>query len=54
MKHLFSYSVLQPMENLPRNGDGLQDIGCDGVELFTLFEKVPPIYKKISPSVHLP
>ena len=54
MKHLFSYSVLQPLESLPCNGDGLKDIGCDGVELFTLFEKVPSFYKKISPSVHLP
>ncbi|MCL1811208.1 MAG: sugar phosphate isomerase/epimerase [Methanomassiliicoccaceae archaeon] len=54
MKHLFSYSVLQPVEDLPRGGEGLRDIGCDGVELFTLFEKVPQIYKKVSPSVHLP
>ena len=54
MKHLFSYSVLQPLEDLPGSGDGLKDIGCDGAELFTLFEKVPQIYKGISPSVHLP
>ncbi|MCL1978563.1 MAG: sugar phosphate isomerase/epimerase [Methanomassiliicoccaceae archaeon] len=54
MKHLFSYSVLQPVEDLPGGGDGLRDIGCDGVELFTLFEKVPQFYRKVSPSVHLP
>ncbi len=54
MKHLFNYSVLQPVEDLPGNGGGLKDIGCDGIELFTLFEKVPDIYKGISPSVHLP
>ncbi|MCL2032806.1 MAG: sugar phosphate isomerase/epimerase [Methanomassiliicoccaceae archaeon] len=54
IKHLFSYSVCQPLDELPRGGDGLKDIGCDGVELFTLFEKVPQIYRKISPSVHLP
>jgi len=54
MKHLFNYSVFQPLEDLPGNGDGLKDIGCDGVELFTVFEKVPSFYKKVSPSVHLP
>jgi len=54
MKHLFSYSVYQPPEDLPRGGDGLKDIRCDGVELFTLFEKVPQKYKKVSPAVHLP
>lgn len=54
MKHLFSYSVLQPLEDLPLNGEGLKGIGCDGVELFTLFEKVPSFYKSVSPSVHLP
>jgi len=54
MKHLLSYSVLQPLEGLPGNGNGLRDIGCDGVELFTLFEKVPLEYKAVSPSVHLP
>ena len=54
MKHLFSYSVMQPVEDLPGGGSGLKDLGSDGVELFTLFEKVPDIYKGISPSVHLP
>ncbi|MDR2698227.1 MAG: sugar phosphate isomerase/epimerase, partial [Candidatus Methanoplasma sp.] len=54
MKHLLSYSVIQPLDGLPRNGDCLKDIGCDGIELGTLFEKVPPGYKGISPSVHLP
>ena len=42
------------MNDLPRCGEGLKDIGCDGVELFTLFEKVPQEYRRISPSVHLP
>jgi len=54
MKHLFSYSVFQPVDDLPGHGDGLKDIGCDGVELFTLFERVPSSYKRVSPSVHLP
>ncbi|MDR1954993.1 MAG: sugar phosphate isomerase/epimerase [Candidatus Methanoplasma sp.] len=54
MKHLISYSVYQPLEDLPRNGDGLKEIGCDGVELFTVFEKGPSMYRSISPSVHLP
>jgi len=54
MRHLLNYSVIQPLEDLPRNGDGLKDIGCDGLELFTMFEKVPAFYKKVSPSVHLP
>jgi sugar phosphate isomerase/epimerase len=54
MKHLFSYSVYQPVKELPRNGDGLKDIGCDGVELFTRYEKVPKEYLKVTPSVHLP
>lgn len=54
MKHLLSYSVFQPPEDLHLKGKGLKEIGCDGVELFTLFEKVPQKYKSISPSVHLP
>jgi hypothetical protein len=54
MKHLLNYSVLQPLEDLPGDGNGLKDIGCDGVELFTLFGKVPRFYRDISPSVHLP
>ena len=54
MKHLLNYSVMQDIGELPRNGEGLADIGCDGVELFTLFEKVPSVYMGISPSVHLP
>ncbi|MDR0309619.1 MAG: sugar phosphate isomerase/epimerase [Candidatus Methanoplasma sp.] len=54
MKHLLSYSVYQPLENLPGNGAGLKDIGCDGVELFTSFERVQQMYRSISLSVHLP
>ena len=54
MKHLFSFSVFQQVEDLPGNGDGLKDIGCDGVELFTMFTEVPQVYKKVSPAVHLP
>ena len=54
MKHLLNYSVIQPPEALPDGGNGLRGIGCDGVELFTLFEKVPPEYRGISMSVHLP
>jgi len=45
---------MQDIGELPRNGGGLADIGCDGIELFTLFEKVPAVYAGISPSVHLP
>jgi len=54
MKHLLSYSIYQPLEDLPGNGDGLKGIGCDGVELYTTFKKVPEFYKKVSPAVHLP
>ena len=54
MKHLYSFSVYQPVADLPGSGDGLKDIGCDGVELFTLFGKIPDQYKKVSPAVHLP
>jgi hypothetical protein len=54
MKHLYSFSVFQPLEELPGGGEGLKDIGCDGVELFTLYEKVPDFYKSVSPAVHLP
>ncbi|MDR3074636.1 MAG: sugar phosphate isomerase/epimerase [Candidatus Methanoplasma sp.] len=54
MKHLFSYSVCQPLEELPGSGEGLKEMGCDGIELFTLFERVPPEYRRFSPSVHLP
>lgn len=42
------------MQDLPNGGSGLDSIGCDGLELFTLFEKVPEEYKGVSPSVHLP
>lgn len=49
-----SYSVYQPLGELPGEGKELGKIGCDGLELFTLFEKVPMEYKEFSPSVHLP
>ncbi|MDR1405108.1 MAG: sugar phosphate isomerase/epimerase [Candidatus Methanoplasma sp.] len=54
MKHLLNYSVCQPLCELPRGGEGLKDIGCDGIELFVLFERVPQEYRCFSPSVHLP
>ncbi|MDR0509108.1 MAG: sugar phosphate isomerase/epimerase [Candidatus Methanoplasma sp.] len=54
MKHLLSYCAFQPLEDLPLNGEGLKDIGCDGVELITLFEGIPSFYKGISQGVHLP
>jgi len=54
MKHLLSYSIYQPLEGLPGNGERLKDIGCDGVELYTAFKEIPEFYKKVSPAVHLP
>ncbi len=54
MKHLFNYSVCQSLQDLPGNGSDIASIGCDGLEMFTLFEKVPEEYISISPSVHLP
>jgi len=45
---------MQGVEELPLGGHGLKDIRCDGLELFTLFERIPDIYKGMSVSVHLP
>jgi hypothetical protein len=55
MKHLLSYSVIQPPEEI--SGDihsFFKENRCDGFELFTLFDKVPDVYEDISPAVHLP
>lgn len=58
MKHLYSFSVCQPLTELSENvseiSSRLKSIGCDGLELLTLFENVPEQYIPYSPSVHLP
>ncbi len=56
VKHLISYSVLQPFEDLTSGdmSDFLKDIDCDGFELFTLLDDVPEKYIPYSPAVHLP
>lgn len=54
MKHLYNYSVCQPIADLPGKGKDLSSERCDGLELFTLFEEVPREYFGLSPSVHLP
>jgi len=58
MKHLLSYSVFQELTDISADVSGipsfLKNIRCDGLELFTLFDKVPEIYYPYSVSVHLP
>jgi Xylose isomerase-like TIM barrel. len=57
MKHLINYSMYQSLESIPGEGDTisrLRALGCDGLELFTLFKEVPELYHEPSPSVHLP
>lgn len=58
MKHLYSHSVFQSPTDVPGDGntpmERLSSIGCDGLELFTLFQEVPVEYKSVCPSVHLP
>jgi hypothetical protein len=56
MKHLLSFSVFQPLNELTDGdfGSFLGSIGCDGLELFTLYDEVPKEYYPYSPSVHLP
>jgi hypothetical protein len=56
MKHLLSYSVFQSLDDLSKVnvGEFLKNIGCDGLELFTLYDDVPECYFPYSTSVHLP
>ena len=57
MKHLLNYNVFKPLEDIPGTGDlrsRLDGMGCDGLELLTLFDEVPPIYDDYATSVHLP
>jgi len=57
MKHLFSYSVYQPLTGIPGEGDAMSRLnafGCDGLELLTSFKAIPEEYSAVSPSVHLP
>ncbi|MDR0887655.1 MAG: sugar phosphate isomerase/epimerase [Candidatus Methanoplasma sp.] len=58
MKHLYNYSVYQPLTDIPGSGDDpvlrLNAIGCDGLELFTLYDKIDDCYRGIAPAVHLP
>jgi Sugar phosphate isomerases/epimerases len=57
MKHLFSYSVYQPLTRIPGEGDAMSRLnafGCDGLELLTSFQTIPEEYLSVSPSVHLP
>ncbi len=56
MKHLLSYSIFQSLDDFSKEDVGgfLRSIGCDGLELFTLYDDVPTCYLPYSPSVHLP
>lgn len=58
MKHLFSWSVFDRFSDFPGEGDlrhRLQAFGIDGLELFTLFDRVDPQYMVPEVvSVHLP
>ncbi|MDR2845918.1 MAG: TIM barrel protein [Candidatus Methanoplasma sp.] len=58
MKHLYNYSVYQPLTDIPGSEEDpvsrLKAIGCDGLELFTLYDEIEDHYKGISSAVHLP
>ena len=55
MRHLFSYSVYQDLEDLsPQLGSLLSEIRCDGLELLTSHDPVDPAFKQYAVSVHLP
>lgn len=56
MKHLLSFSVFQNLAEIAGDDPAgfLEGIGCDGLELFTLFEDVPPGYGGYAAAVHLP
>lgn len=56
MKHLLSYSVFQPLSDFSETDVGgfLAGIGCDGLELFTMFDPVCPSYLPYTVSTHLP
>lgn len=58
MKHLYNFSYYQPLTDIPGSSpdvnERLESMGCDGLELFTLFEEVPAEYRGVSPGVHLP
>lgn len=55
MKHLFSYSVYQKLEDLSTDlGELFSDMGCDGLELLTSHIPVNKIFKPYTVTVHLP
>ncbi len=56
MKHLLNYSVMQPLSDISPTDVGgfLSGIGCDGLELFTMYDEVCPSYRPYTVSVHLP
>lgn len=55
MKHLFSYSVYQKLEDLSTDLSGtFKDIRCDGLELLTSHQPVDPSYRQYTKTVHLP
>ena len=57
MKHLLNYDVFKSLDDIPGTGsyfDRLKAIGCDGLELFTLYDKVPEMYRGLAVSAHLP
>jgi len=55
MRHLFSYSVYQKLDDISPDLDGLlQEVSCDGLEVLTSHEPVDLSYKPYTVSVHLP
>ncbi|MGE0015030.1 MAG: hypothetical protein AB7S83_02445 [Candidatus Methanomethylophilaceae archaeon] len=56
MKHLFSYSVYQPLSDMSQAGAGpaFGEMGCDGLELLTGYSPVPEEYRGYAAGVHLP
>lgn len=57
MRQLYSYSIFQSPEEIPGQGpvsERLGSIGCDGFELFSLYDPIPDEYREFSPGVHLP
>lgn len=55
MRHLFSYSVYQKLEDLSPDLKGLlREVKCDGLEILTSHQPADLTYKPYTVSVHLP
>jgi hypothetical protein len=55
MKHLVSFSVYEDTDVLSSDLSlNFKEIGCDGIELLTGYDKVPNGHRKYATAVHLP